>query len=270
MSLRLTSPSEPRVSFDGQAHEYEARAGLPEPICREVAALLLDGVRPSAVIVDVGAGTGTIGRHLAAADTRYVALDLSQPMLIELARSLPPRRRALVLRADADRAWPIADGAADLILFSRSAHLLKREQTLAEVLRIAAPGCRVFIGRARRPRDSAGEQLKRTMQHLLRDRAVAGRNGERARRDFLEALERHGARPLDARVTSSWPDEEAPLDSLTSWRSKEGLGGRVIPDVLKAEILDEVERWARAELGDLTTPRPIERYYELQGVQLAQ
>jgi hypothetical protein len=53
-----------RVRFDDQAPAYEEWAGLPEAICREVAALVLEGVPAACTVVDVGAGTGSIGRHL--------------------------------------------------------------------------------------------------------------------------------------------------------------------------------------------------------------
>ncbi len=263
----MQSTAEPRVSFDGQAPAYEERAGLPEAIGREVAAQLT--ARAPRVVVDVGAGTGTIGRHLLSGVT-YLGIDLSRPMLVEFSRRIAPDARALLLQADADRAWPIKDHSANLILFSRSAHLLKSERTLDQVARIAAPGGCVLVGRVRRARDSAGERLKRAMQQLLRDKNVPGRNGERAKRDFLEAMERRGARPLEPWATSSWTEEEAPIDSIRSWQGKSGLAGRALSAELKSEVLDELQRWAETELGDLASARPVEHCYQLEGVQLAE
>jgi hypothetical protein len=114
------------------------------------------------------------------------------------------------------------------------------------------------------------EQLKRAMQHRLRDRNVAGRNGERAGRDFLDALERLGATRLEERASASFVEDEAPIDSFVAWRGKAGLGGRVIADELKREVLDELERWAEETFGDLSARRPTPRHYELQGVQFVQ
>jgi SAM-dependent methyltransferase len=253
-----------RVSFDEQAGSYEERAGLPQEICREVASLVLasdagigggDGL-----VLDVGAGTGGIGRELAQR-ARYVGIDVSRPMLRQFDA---PR-----LQADADGHWPLADGSAAVILFSRSAHLLKSEAVLAEVLRVGAPGARVLVGRVKKPRESAPEQLKRTMQNMLRDLDVAGKNGERAARDFLEALLQRGATRLEDRFSAEWCEDEAPIDSLTSWRSKPGLAGRAVPDALKAQILDELLRWAEERLGDVHARLPVPRRYRLEGAQLA-
>lgn len=251
-----------RVNFDAQAGAYDDRAGLPEAVSGEVASLLLQGLAKNSTVLDVGAGTGAIGRHLVGR-VRYLGMDLSRPMLARF-------HGGLRLQADADQKWPIAGGSADVILFSRSAHLLKSEATLGEVLRIGRKGARIVIGRVRRPRESAAEQLKRTMQHMLRDRGVAGRNGERATRDFLETLERHGARPLPEVTSSSWSEDEAVIDSIHSWQGKDGLGGRVVEKPMKAAILDELQRWAEEQFGDLTKRQPVPRHYQLQGVQLAE
>jgi len=247
-----------RVSFDEQAGSYEERAGLPEDIAREVASLVLEGA--SGLVLDVGAGTGAIGRELAPR-ARYLGLDLSRPMLRQF---VAPR-----LQADADARWPIADGAAGVVLFSRSAHLLKSQAVLGEVLRVAQKGARVLIGRVRRPRESAPEQIKRTMQAMLRERELPGKNGERATRDFLDALVERGAAQLEDRFSAEWTEEEAPIDSFESWRAKPGLGGRVVPDGVKAQILDELQLWAEEQFGDLRARRPVPRRYRLEGAQLA-
>jgi ubiquinone/menaquinone biosynthesis C-methylase UbiE len=251
-----------RVSFDGQAGTYDARAGIPNPICAQVSRFLFQGLSYASTLVDVGAGTGVLG-ILLAADLRYIGIDLSRPML----EQYKVRGR---VQADAETTWPLTDHCADVILFSRSAHLLKSEATLGEVLRVGKKGARIFIGRVRRPRESAGEQLKRTMQHMLRDRGVPGRNGERAARDFLETLERHGARRLPEWLSDSWSEDEAILDSIESWKGKDGLAGRVVDDGLKAQVLDELTVWAEEQFGDLTKPQPVSRHYQLECVQLAE
>jgi SAM-dependent methyltransferase len=265
----VKSGDEPRVRFDDQAQAYEERAGLPDDVCRDVAAQLTDGLAAGAMLLDVGAGTGTLGRHLATGRVRYVGLDVSRPMLREFAAGGAPLARAVLLQADADAAWPLDARAADVILFSRSAHLLKRERTLGEVLRVAAPGARVWIGRVRRPRESPAEQLKRAMRQMLRDRGITGRDGDGAKREFLDALLARGATLLPERASVPFTEDEAPLDSLHSWRGKDGLAGRAVPERAKREILEDLERWAADAFGELAAKRPVERRYELQGVQLA-
>lgn len=269
---RLEQPT-PSVSFDEQATTYEARAGIPLDIGRAVAAHLTEGLPPFAAVIDVGAGTGTIGRHLVSADLRYFGLDVSRPMLAEFSRNLPillaDAAAPVLLPADADLPWPLPDHFANLILFSRSLHLLKSERIFDEVLRIAAPGCRVLVGKVRRAQGCPREQLKRRMQELLRNRNLPGKSGEGAKRVFLEALAHRGARPVSAWASVTWSTNEAPNDALRSWRGKSGLGGRVIADEIKHKLLDELEGWAQARFGDLTTQQQVLQHYEIEGVQLA-
>lgn len=260
------------ASFDPQATRYEARTGLPAFVGEEVAAFLVASlpVGASAMIVDVGAGTGTIGRHLAGA-CEYVAIDASAAMLAELERSLPtdtPRDRVALHAMDANLRWPIADHMAALILFSRSLHLLDAARVVEEVVRVARPGGRVWVGRVRKPEMSAPERLRRQMQQLLRAADVEGRNGQRARREFLETLSARGATTLPRWTSKGWTIEQSARDAITAWRQKPGLGGRAIPEAMKDKILDQLEEWAAQTLGDLDAPAAVERTFEIEGVQL--
>lgn len=260
------------ASFDPQATRYEARTGLPAAVGEEVAAFLIAPLATDATIVDIGAGTGTIGRHLAGVGTcSYVAIDASAAMLAELERSLSedtPRERVALHAMDANLRWPIADQSAALILFSRSLHLLDAARVAAEVQRVAAPGCRVWVGRVRKPETSAPEQLRHKMQQLLRAEDVHGRNGQRARREFLETLSARGATTLPRFTSKGWTIVASARDAINAWRSKPGLGGRAIADTMKDKILDQLEEWAAHELGDLDAPVAVERTFEIEGVQL--
>ncbi len=259
-------------SFDAQASGYEARAGLPSAVGQAVATALLDGVPPPVRLLDVGAGTGTIGRHLIAAGVHYCGLDASAAMLDELRRSLPqlgaPSRVALHA-VDANRPWPVEAQSVDVVLFSRSLHHLDGAHALAEVRRVGAPGARVWVGRVRKHEDSVAERLRRRLQELLRERGLAGRSGERAGRALLDALAAHGAAPLPLWRSAPW-STAASVDSLVAdWRGKPGVGGRALDGALQQELLDELAAWARIELGDPGTLHEVVRHYELQGARLA-
>ena len=91
------------------------------------------GAAQAACVLDVGAGTG---RHLAAVvdalpGARGIALDVAAPALRRAARAHP---RVAAVGADAWRALPLRDGAADvaLVVFAPRAG--------AELARVLAPG----------------------------------------------------------------------------------------------------------------------------------
>ena len=114
-------------SFDRQAHTYEQRVGLPEQVCREVvgAVLAIAHVQPNDLIVEVGAGTGMIGKWFVQSPIRYLGFDLSQAMLDVFRQHLDCQPDNLtLLQADGNQRWPLTDSTARVIFSSRTIHLL--------------------------------------------------------------------------------------------------------------------------------------------------
>src|SRR4051794_21449754 len=87
---RLSEPSRsiplrPAGSFDDQAPRYDERAGLPSDVGALVARSVVRhaGAGPGDLVVELGAGTGEIGVHLARLPIRYAGVDSSARMLRE-------------------------------------------------------------------------------------------------------------------------------------------------------------------------------------------
>src|SRR6478609_9154678 len=76
-------PVRPSGSFDDQALHYDERAGLPSDVGDLVARSIVRhaGAGPSDLVLELGAGTGEIGAHLARLPVRYVGVDSSATML---------------------------------------------------------------------------------------------------------------------------------------------------------------------------------------------
>ena len=66
-----------------QASRYDARVGLPESVSAAVARAIVEQANAGAddLVLELGAGTGEIGVHLARLPVRYVGLDSSPAML---------------------------------------------------------------------------------------------------------------------------------------------------------------------------------------------
>ncbi len=268
-----TPPSVPEpLRFDSQAGSFDRRAGLPAA-AGKIAAALLELAPPVAgrALLEVGAGTGEIGAHLAAARSPssildYWGLDLSLPMLLEARRR---SRRAVWLQADANRPWPVAKGSAGLIFLSRAAHLLAPDHLVDEALRAAHPaGARLAIGRVRRAGTSLRSRLRREMRRLLAGHGIEGRDGGDGQGRLIESFTERGATPLPTVAVATWPVVERPADSLASWREKPGLAGTTVPAAVKNAVLEHLEAWARERFGDLEAGREAEESYELAAVEL--
>ena len=106
------------AAFDSQAATYDRRAGLPEQHCQAIAqaVLRLSAAIPGDLLLEVGAGTGMIGTWLAQPPLRYIGVDLSRRMLAAFQRRLAvPSHMPVLLQADGNHPWPLADGAIGVI-----------------------------------------------------------------------------------------------------------------------------------------------------------
>lgn len=256
----------PVTSFDAQAAEFDRRAGLAEETARAVAAAVVEvsGAGRGELLVEIGAGTGLVGRWLLEQPVRYLGLDVSRPMLEVFRRRLPAG--APLAQADAARPWPLPDGAARAVFGSRALHLLPEEHVVGELLRVGGAGAACVVGWVERPPESVKGRLAREMRRRLRERGYAPRSA--GGRRFLEALRARGARELPRTVAAAWPAFHSPRRALADWRSKDGLGGIVLPPGVQEEVLRELEEWAVAELGGLDAEHEVEESYVLEGARL--
>jgi len=261
--------------FDAQAGSFDRRAGLPAAAVGEIAAAMLATVEPIAdgVLLEVGAGTGEIGAALASAGSMaYLGVDLSLGMLARFGsrlRALPSETaRLAIAQADADRPWPLG-ARARIVFISRALHLLDLERVAAETVACCHPrGCSVVVGRVRRDPDGVRGMLRRQMRSLLADRGITGKSGEQAQGRLLAALSPYGGKQRAPRTVANWTAEVQPAEVIAAWREKPGLAGESLQPQLQVEVLDRLEDWARAQLGDLTAPRSAVETYELAIVDL--
>lgn len=257
--------------FDGQAEFFDRRTGLPEDCCRAAAGKVLEFAGESAggLVVEVGCGTGQIGRWVVG-PARYVGFDLSLNMLREFRRRsgagqiTPP-----LIRADANATWPFEDGAASVVFSSRAMHLLGHEHVAAEVFRLASPsGATLLLGRVERTPGSVRERMAREMNERLRRRGLKGRRGERRNQKLFEACARLGAEILEPVPLATWNVSASPRQSLDSWRSLKGLGGIPVTAETRAAVLDELEAWASETFGGLDGAFEFEETYVLSPLRV--
>lgn len=274
------APDGSGASFDALADTFDRRRGLPSDVAREVARVVLalvpggEGREGGGWLVELGAGTGEIGRHLAAGPLSYLGLDRSSRMLARFLRRLSVSPAGHLAVADLNRPWPLASTTGRLIFASRIAHRLALQHVMDETRRTARPGARLALGRIRRPADSPGAVLRRRLRKLLAEEDLRGRDAEEARARLVEGLGARGARAHPPRPVARWRSRETPAATLAKWREKcrsprPELAGGPVPAERAAAVLDSVEDWARDRFGALDAPHEIETIYELTVVDLA-
>jgi malonyl-CoA O-methyltransferase len=131
-----------RRSFNLAAHRYDASAVLQEQVRGELLERL-DLVRMEpAVVVDLGAGTGSASRELKRRyrKARVLALDVAEAMLRMASRRQTVLRRFDRVCGDA-AALPLRDGSTDLIFSNLAVHWCNDpDRVFAECRRVLKPG----------------------------------------------------------------------------------------------------------------------------------
>lgn len=261
-----------REFFDHQAASFDARAGLPDSCCRLIARAVLEfaGLGADDLVLELGAGTGQIGQWFSEG-ARYVGLDLSAGMLREFReRERVGATARLLVRADANAGWPIADRAARAVFGSRTIHLLNHEHVAREVFRVAAPsGAMLITGRVRREPESIRARMARRMNELLLTEGFEGRGGEKQNRKLFEAMTAlGGAESLEPVEVTRWTVSASPRRSLRSWQSLVSLGGVAVPPTARDRVLTELESWAQDEFGHLDREFKAEESYVLYPISI--
>jgi hypothetical protein len=259
-----------RVSFDEQGSGiFEARAGFPDGVAEQIAGAVRSygGLRPGDLILEIGAGTGLIGRWLARPPYRYLGVDNSRPMLETFRPRLPAG--ASLRYADANRRWPVEDGCARVIFGSRVFQLLNPEHLVDEANRVAQPEGAVLIhGKVERQRESPKAVLRRKLHERLTAHGYRPRPAGRLLERIFERATATGGTALPPSTVASWRREVRPTDPIDEWRQTHSMGGITPSAEVSAAVLAELSTWVAETYGEPAAPVTTEESYVLTGVQL--
>lgn len=258
-----TPPTAPGAArFAHQAATFERRAGLGdagEEIARRLGALVGGG--PETCWLEIGAGTGAVGRFLAEAGPRYIGLEASAPMLDRFREALTADSRADLLLADCNVPWPVPDEATDLVLASRVVHLLDADHTVLEAARVLRPRGWFLLGGVDRDPASVKDQLRARMRAEMTTRGHIPRDRRTPEAVVVQRLLHLGWESIPPHELAEWAVPVRPRDVLDAWWSKIALGGVRLPNDEHRAILEAVAAWATARFGSLNrVHRSIERY----------
>ncbi|MGH7778606.1 MAG: class I SAM-dependent methyltransferase [Candidatus Binataceae bacterium] len=132
-----------RIDWGKTAADYgRHRAGFPPAFFERLAAM---GTMHEGAALDLGCGTGTIARGLAAGGMRVTGLDRSDAMMEEAARL--DREAGVAVRyvnATAE-ATGLAEASFDLVTAGQCWHWFDRPRAAAEAMRVLRPGGRIVI-----------------------------------------------------------------------------------------------------------------------------
>ena len=257
------------MDFDAQATTYNERTGFPDEAVAPIVAAICDmmpGI-DEAVLLELGAGTGTLGVALSRQAGTYIGMDRSSAMLGQLVSSggFPPGMRRLV--ADASASWPVQSGMVQGFFTSRALHLFDLDNVCAELHRTADPAGATFLaGRVERDRESIHGVLRREMRRHLREAGYLAHDGHRAWEQLEAVLCEWNGQTLQSRTVAKWQRCRSPAQMLAAWENKPGLAGLSLTREAKVSVLTRVRAWAKNRYNNLDEPCEIQESYQLQGV----
>jgi ubiquinone/menaquinone biosynthesis C-methylase UbiE len=267
--MQAAGDATPAATFEEQASRYDARVGLPEAVSAAVARAIVEQANAGAddLVVELGAGTGEIGLHLSRLPVRYVGLD-SSPAMLDVFRAKAVLDSPSLIVADGNQPWPLPDRSAAAVFASRVIHLLAPDHITRETVRICRPGGVLMLGRVLRDRDSIKERLRRQRQTLLVEAGITPRQGEEGTRRVVEGCLAAGGESLGRREVGEWTSETTPAQVIAGWETLSRMGSVSVDPVTRADILDELRHWGRAEFGDLDRSEAFRERYAIDVVRL--
>jgi ubiquinone/menaquinone biosynthesis C-methylase UbiE len=251
-------------AFEAHAADYDARTALSPGVGESVANAIvrLGQVSEDSHVLEIGAGTGEIGGHLAHLAPGYLGIDNS-PAMLEIFRAKVAPAAPSLLIADADLTWPVPDASTQVVFASRVIHLLDPEHVAQETQRVCRPDGYFMVGRVNRDPDSVKERLRRRRQHLLRDAGIQPRQGEPGAREIIDRLEEAGWTDLGRQVVAAWTGEVSPGQILAGWEPLSRMGSVEVARGARMRILEDLRAWAAHEFGDLDRRWPYREQYML-------
>ncbi|MCC6187437.1 MAG: class I SAM-dependent methyltransferase [Anaerolineales bacterium] len=253
-------------AFDRAADSHDQTRLLPEPIASAGIQAILANLhtRRSALLLEVGAGTGRISLPLLERGANLVGCDLSLPMLRR-----QHEKSAAARLSQSDAAWlPFAARQFDGLLTIHVLHLVGGwRQALREFARVLRPGGVYVNSWNWQGRGDVDDRLRQ----YWRSRAAGPgadwrRPGVQSREELLAEVRAMGASVAELLVTRFYL-EIAPIDVIGSIASRHYSETWDVPADVFDRSVSELRAWASQEYGDLSRPLPAERRFLLDVIR---
>lgn len=256
---RLELKQSINAAFDAVASTFEGHRPWPREAPEAIRAAIWSaaGLSAPALVLDIGAGTGRIGKAFVAAGDSYYGVDMSLAMLQQFSTS---STNCILTQANA-RNLPFADGFFDVVLFMQVLSGMKGwREALSEARRVLRPGGIAAVGRTVSPESGIDARLKGQLRDILAEMKLNSVPPEQSRHKALAWLESSAVRHVHS-VAVSWSVEVTAEDFLR--RHRTGARFAALPPDVQDLALAKLRAWAETNFGALDAGYPETRSFEL-------
>jgi ubiquinone/menaquinone biosynthesis C-methylase UbiE len=248
-----------KSTFDPAASKFEGYRSLPTGVPEAIRAVIWDalGLASSVRVLEIGVGTGRIGKAFMVDGDLYTGVDTSLAMLREFPVNL---KSSFLVQADG-RQLPFGDGTYDLVLLM---HLLSGVEDWQEILnearRVLVPGGSIAVGQTVGSESGVDAQLKRQLTAILDRMQIVRHQPQESRRQALAWLQSSAVRHVQ-RQAASWSVKVAPQDFLI--RHRTGARFAALPADVQQQAIEQLSAWAKITFGSLDAEFQEQRSFEL-------
>jgi ubiquinone/menaquinone biosynthesis C-methylase UbiE len=233
--------------FDAAAPTFEHYRALPSGVPEAIRAAAWEAVGwPTCErVLDLGAGTGRVGRAFTAADDLYFGVDSSMGMLREFASQ---QAAARLIQTDGEH-LPFGAACFGVVLLIHALSGVSHWRRLvSEAQRVLRPGGALVVGQTIAPDMGVDTQMKRHLAALLEDLGVGEMGSEKGWTSALSWLQSAAARTQRV-VAASWIWSRTPRRFLEHHRT--GHRFSALPLSTQEKALQQLSAWAESKFGSL-------------------
>jgi ubiquinone/menaquinone biosynthesis C-methylase UbiE len=246
-------------AFDAGASSFERFRALPDAVPEAVRSAIHGALNIPlpARVLDLGAGTGRIGRIFAQAGDLYCGLDASLGMLQEFRRNA---KNSFLVQANGEQ-LPFPDHAFDVVLLMHVLGGTGNFQTVIhEARRVCNSNGAIVVGRTAGPESGIDAQLKRQLRSILEQMGIVWHRPQESYRKSLLSLEALSQRHIHMSA-ASWNVTATARDFLL--RHRAGARFATLPAATQESALERLAAYAEKAFGALDRSFEEQRSFEL-------
>jgi ubiquinone/menaquinone biosynthesis C-methylase UbiE len=246
-------------AFNAAASTFESYRSLPPGVPEAIRAATWDalGLTSPVRVLEIGAGTGRIGKAFADAGDFYIGVDTSLAMLKEF----PANSKSCILMQADGRQLPFCDCAFELVLLMQ---LLSGagdwQRILNETRRVLVPDGSVAVGHTVSPESGIDAQLKRRLKAILERMKITWHRPQESRKEALAWLRSSSVRHIHFQA-ASWSVNTTPRDFLV--RHRTGARFAALPVAVQERAMEQLASWGETTFGSLGVEFQEQRSFEL-------